>query len=45
MISIECHSNYKNLDIIPYIVIDWEENININLGWLFWEIQITFKKI
>lgn len=38
--------NYKSLDIIPYITIDWDDDTrerevktNIAIGWLFWELN------
>ena len=45
MICIEDISDYKNIDIIPVVNVDWEEDVEISLCWLFWGILITFKKI
>jgi hypothetical protein len=44
MICIETISDYKNIDIIPLINIDWKEDFEICLCWLFWGIIITFLK-
>ena len=45
MIIIDFNYNFKNLDIIPYININMDdtrtyENIDISIGWLFFEIII-----
>ena len=45
MICIENISDYKDIDIIPVISIDWKEDVEIRLCWLFWGIFITFKNI
>ena len=43
----EFNYDFKNLDIIPYININWSDtkqypNIDINIGWLFLEIVIAW---
>ena len=45
MMIIEFNYDFKNLDILPYININMSdnrtyENIDINIGWLFFEIVI-----
>ena len=45
MMTIVFNYNFKNLDILPYININISDtktydNIDINIGWLFFEIVI-----
>jgi len=46
MILVNFIHDYKSLDIIPYINIDWDDDTrkrevkaNISIGWLFWELN------
>lgn len=44
MITIENISDYKNTDVFPVINIDWTDNLEVSLAWLFWGININFLK-
>jgi hypothetical protein len=42
--KITAHQNYKWVDLLPCIMIDWGAgNVKIFAGWLYWYFEITFK--